>query len=77
MIDSKKMSFDSWTDYDNWLIANYNENSIFKVNEIEGKIEIEYCDKEVFMAYQKKLEEEKEAKSKLEESGSVPPQNPQ
>lgn len=76
MMDSKTMSFDSWTEYDNWLIANYNENSIFKVNEIDGKVEIEYCDKEAFMAYQKQLEEERDAKSKLESATSAPAQRP-
>ena len=38
-------SFDSWTDYNDWLIANYVNYNIYKVNEINGKIEIEYCNK--------------------------------
>ena len=38
-------SFDSWTEYNDWLIANYVNYNIYKVNEINGKIEIEYCNK--------------------------------
>ena len=33
-------TFDSWTDYDNWLIQNYDNNSIYKVEEVGGKIQI-------------------------------------
>ncbi len=41
-------SFDSWTDYDNWLVQNYDNNSIYKVEEVDGKIQIEYCTKADF-----------------------------
>ncbi len=40
-----KETFDDWTSYDNWLIQNYSNYSIYKVDEINGKIEIEYCNK--------------------------------
>ena len=66
MIEGKKMTFDNWTDYDNWLIANYAENSVFSVNEVNGKIEIEYCDKPVFQEEMKRLELEKEKAAKEE-----------
>ena len=42
------MSFNSWTEYDDWLIANYQDFAVYKVNENNGKIEIEYCTKEEF-----------------------------
>lgn len=38
-------TFDDWTSYDDWLIENYPKYNIYKVNEVDGKIEIEYCDK--------------------------------
>lgn len=68
MINAKKMSFANWTEYDDWLVKNYSENSIFKVNEIDGKIEIEYCDKNEFQAEIKREEDEKERAEKASES---------
>ncbi len=68
MIDAKKMSFANWTEYDDWLVKNYSENSIFKVNEINGKIEVEYCAKTEFQAEIKREEEEKE---KLEKAKTL------
>ena len=47
-------TFDSWTDYDNWLIQNYDNNSIYKVEEAGGKIQIEYCAKSDFPAIRDK-----------------------
>lgn len=38
-------TFDDWTSYDDWLIENYSLYNIHKVNEVDGKIEIEYCNK--------------------------------
>lgn len=60
MINAKKMSFANWTEYDDWLVKNYSENSIFNVNEINGKIEVEYCAKNEFQAEMKREEDEKE-----------------
>lgn len=60
MINAKKMSFANWTEYDDWLVKNYSENSIFNVNEINGKIEVEYCEKSEFQAEMKREEEEKQ-----------------
>ncbi|MBQ6057935.1 MAG: hypothetical protein IJL34_09730 [Treponema sp.] len=40
-----KMEFNSWTDYDDWLIQNYNDFAITSVNEVEGKIVVEYMNK--------------------------------
>lgn len=42
------MDFESWTDYDNWLVQNYENFSIYKVEEASGKIHIEYCNKADF-----------------------------
>ena len=47
-------SFDSWTDYDNWLVQNYDTFSIYKVEESAGKINIEYCEKADFPAIKDK-----------------------
>ncbi len=37
--------FENWTAYDDWLIENYNNFDITKVEEIEKKIKIEYSEK--------------------------------
>lgn len=63
MNDVKKMSFPDWTEYDDWLVKNYSENAIFKVDEIEGHIEIEYCAKSEFQA---EMRREDEAKAQAE-----------
>lgn len=63
MNDVKKMSFPNWTEYDDWLVKNYSENAIFKVDEIEGHIEIEYCAKSEFQA---EMRREDEAKAQAE-----------
>lgn len=63
MNDVKKMSFPNWTEYDDWLVKNYSENAIFKVDEIEGHIEIEYCAKTEFQA---EMRREDEAKAQAE-----------
>lgn len=64
MINTKKISFSNWTEYDDWLVKNYSENSIFKVNEIDGKIEAEYCAKSEFQEEMKREEDEKEKAEK-------------
>lgn len=48
------MTFDTWTDYDTWLVQNYDNNSIYKVEEVDGKINIEYCAKADFQAIRDK-----------------------
>ncbi len=64
MINGKTLQFNNWTEYDDWLVENYAENAIYKVNEVDGHIEIEYCEKAEFQAEQKRLEEEKEKAAK-------------
>lgn len=39
------MTFDDWTSYDDWLIENYVHYNIYSVNEVDGKVVIEYCNK--------------------------------
>ncbi len=68
MINAKKMSFANWTEYDDWLVKNYAENSIFKVNEVNGKIEVEYCDKSEF---QEEMKREDEQKAQAEKSAEL------
>lgn len=72
MINAKKMTFANWTEYDDWLVKNYSENSIFKVDEVDGKIEVEYCAKNEFQEEMKREEEEKEKaeKAKTAENGN-------
>lgn len=60
MIDAKKLTFNNWTEYDDWLVQNYADNAIYSVNEVNGKIEIEYCSKAEFMEETKRKTEEKE-----------------
>lgn len=76
MINAKKMSFTNWTEYDDWLVKNYAENSIFKVNEVDGKIEVEYCDKSEFQEEMKREDEQNEqaAKSASSEETVAPVQ---
>lgn len=70
MINAKKMSFSNWTEYDDWLVKNYAENSIFKVDENGGKIEIEYCLKNEFQAEMKLEEDLKEQSEKAKQGGN-------
>ena len=37
--------FENWTAYDDWLIENYNSYYIYSVEESDGKVYIEYCEK--------------------------------
>ena len=53
-MEIKKLTFESWTEYDDWLMENYKPNAIFKVDEVDGKINIEYCTKEEFAEMKKK-----------------------
>ena len=43
-----EQTFETWTDYDNWLVQNYDQFAIYKVEEQGGKIQIQYCPKEDF-----------------------------
>ncbi len=48
-------TFNNWTDYDAWLIQHYEEFAMTKVNEIDGKVVVEYMPK----AEWEKLQREK------------------
>ena len=43
-----EQTFENWTEYDNWLIQNYDSFSVYKITESDGKIIIEYCEKSEF-----------------------------
>ena len=43
-----EQTFETWTDYDNWLVQNYDQFAIYKVEEQGGKIHITYCPKADF-----------------------------
>jgi len=47
-------SFESWTDYDNWLVQNYEKYSVYKLEEVEGKVLAEYCEKKDFPSIRNK-----------------------
>ena len=47
-------TFESWTDYDNWLVQNYDQFSIYKIDQDQGKIHIQYCSKADFPAIRDK-----------------------
>lgn len=38
-------SFDTWTAYDNWLVKNYEQYAMTSLNEIDGKVVVEYMEK--------------------------------
>ena len=45
-----EQTFESWTEYDNWLVQNYDQFSIYKIDESNGQINIKYCAKSDFPA---------------------------
>lgn len=56
-------TFNGWTEYDNWLIQNYDKFAITSLNEEQGKITAEYIDKSEWEAERKKAEDEEVKKS--------------
>ena len=38
-------TFNNWTEYDAWLIQHYEEFAMTKVDEIDGKVVVEYMTK--------------------------------
>lgn len=46
-------TFNSWTDYDNWLIQNYDKYAITSLNENQGKVIAEYQEKSEWEKTQK------------------------
>ena len=49
-----EQTFESWTDYDNWLVQNYDQFAVYKVEEQGSKIQIQYCPKADFPAIRDK-----------------------
>ncbi len=56
-------TFSSWTDYDNWLIQNYDKYAVISLDENSGKISAEYIEKSEWEAEQKRNELEESKKS--------------
>ena len=49
-----EQTFESWTEYDNWLVQNYDQYAVYKVEEQGDKIQIKYCAKADFPAIRDK-----------------------
>lgn len=47
-------TFPSWTEYDTWLIQNYDKYAVISIQEDKGVILIEYIEKAEWDASQKK-----------------------
>ena len=45
-----EQTFESWTDYDNWLVQNYDQFAVYKIEEQGSQIHITYCPKSDFAA---------------------------
>lgn len=58
-----KQTFDSWTDYDNWLIQNYDKYAVVSLDEESGKVSAEYIEKSEWEAELKKNDPGKAGKS--------------
>ena len=52
------LDFANWTAYDEWLIENYDKYAIYKIDDNNGKITIEYCLKEEFAELKETLTKE-------------------
>ena len=54
---NESMEFSNWTEYDDWLMQNYDEFAITSVEENNGKIEIKFMKKSDWDSVQKKERE--------------------
>lgn len=54
---NESMEFSNWTEYDDWLMQNYDDFAITSVEENNGKIEIKYMKKADWETVQKKERE--------------------
>ena len=45
-MSSSTQTFNNWTEYDSWLVNNYNNYSIYKIDEENGKITATFCPKD-------------------------------
>lgn len=58
---NESMEFSNWTEYDDWLMQNYDDFAVTSVEENNGKIEIKFMKKSEWETVQK--EERENAKS--------------
>lgn len=49
-------SFSSWTEYDNWLVQNYEKYAVTSLNEEAGNVTAEYVEKAEWERMQKEQE---------------------
>lgn len=54
---NESMEFSNWTEYDDWLMQNYDDFALTSVEENNGKIEIKYMKKADWETVQKKERE--------------------
>ena len=54
---NESMEFSNWTEYDDWLMQNYDDFAVTSVEENNGKIEIKYMKKSDWDSVQKKERE--------------------
>lgn len=51
-------TFSNWTEYDNWLVKNYEQYALTSVNEENGAVTAEFIEKAEWEAIQRKEEAE-------------------
>lgn len=47
-------TFSDWTSYDAWLVKNYEQYAVYKLDEIDGKIVAEFRDRKTTVTSEKK-----------------------
>ncbi len=55
-------TFANWTEYDNWLVKNYEQYALTSVNEENGAVVAEFMEKTEWEALQRKEEAEESSK---------------
>ena len=48
-------TFSDWTSYDAWLVKNYEQYAVYKLDEKDGKVVAEYRDKSTTATPEKKI----------------------
>lgn len=54
---NESMEFSNWTEYDDWLMQNYDDFAVTSVEENNGKIEIKFMKKSEWETVQKEERE--------------------
>ncbi len=61
-------TFSTWTEYDNWLVKNYEQYALTSVNEENGAVTAEFIEKSEWEARQRR-EEAEAATAQTEQKG--------